>query len=450
MRLFSLGFYVFLARQLKAEGLGQYAFALAYGTLWLAPSELGLNPVLSRELARDHGQLSTLAPTANTLKIYVLILLGVLALGAHLALGINKELTGVILALIAFAAATQWNEYLCSQYSGLERMAEEALLRTGVRGLSLLGAVLGYALEPTLFSMSIGLALGISLGGVVGALRLKTPWVWVLTPDKVSKLLQTSLPFLGASLLWNLYESQDVLILNWMGLPPRDVGHFSAAMKLLDMVKMAPTLLGGAALPLLAQTSLNLPLRFRRQAQRLTYGVWAGALLLAAGLAQMSPHIVKWVFGPDYAQTAHILNNLAWIIPLSFMNIVLVPLLVSLNQGRVMLWGAGFTTIVHAIGLFFMVKAWGLLGSVPAFALSEGLFLAINLFGLSRSVTWAGTLRWKSLWKPLAAGAAMVETQHILPAAGWLIPLGAGLSAFALVLTLSQGWPRWREPEDAL
>ena len=53
-KLFSFIYFTFLARHLGADGIGQYFFAISFASLFSVFMDLGLAPVLTREIAKDN------------------------------------------------------------------------------------------------------------------------------------------------------------------------------------------------------------------------------------------------------------------------------------------------------------------------------------------------------------------------------------------------------------
>ena len=53
-KLFSFIYFTFLARHLGVDGIGQYFFAISFASLFSVFMDLGLAPVLTREIAKDN------------------------------------------------------------------------------------------------------------------------------------------------------------------------------------------------------------------------------------------------------------------------------------------------------------------------------------------------------------------------------------------------------------
>ena len=54
-KLLSFVYFTILARSLGAEGIGQYFFAISFATMFSVLIDLGLSPVLIREVSKDEG-----------------------------------------------------------------------------------------------------------------------------------------------------------------------------------------------------------------------------------------------------------------------------------------------------------------------------------------------------------------------------------------------------------
>ena len=423
--------YFLLARWLGPEAFGRYSFAFSYAVLFAVLVDLGTNVIVTREIARRPDRLAELVPRLNGLKVASTALFFT-ALAVSLPLTARgREAAGLVLAAGVLVAATLLLESLCAILSGIERMELEALSKILTRAGLIAGGVGGFWIAHTLAGTVTGLLIGMLAGlaatyfilmrlGAPAAVRWDGPWN--------RTLLAHSLPLGISWIFWNAYDNQDVVLLAYMRVPILGVGHFAAAMKVIDALRGVPVLITGAMFPLLSTRAALDRADFGRLAALLFDVLLAAAIPIAIGAWMLAPAVIRGIFGPSFEPAADVLRVAGWAAIGIFLNHALIHLLVSLDLQRLTIAGAAGAAAVNLAGLLILTPRFGLSGAAAALVISEGAFLAINLAilrdraagfwkrvgadapkALAAGAVMAASLRWMlQAWPPLAAGAASV------------------------------------------
>lgn len=438
-------FYFLLARWLGPEAFGRYSVAFSYAVLFAVLVDLGTNVIITREIARRPAQLAELAPRVNGLKLAASALyLAVLAVSLRLSLQASDD-AGLTLALGLLVAGTMIFESLNAMLSGLERMWVEALSKAINKLALLMGAACGFWATGTLMGTVAGVLAGTAVSLIAAYVllaRLGAPAEVAWDGPWNRLLLAQSLPLVVSWTFWNLYDNQDVLVLAYMGLPVIAVGHFAAAMKVIDALRGLPVLITGAMFPLLATRSADEPKRFTTLAEFLLKTVLSIALPIALGGAALASSVVHWIYGPGFEPAADVLRVAIWAVIGIFVNHALIILLVALDLQRRTIVGAAGAAIANLAALLLLVGPFGLPGAAAALVISEGVFLVINL----------GTLHGRRLgiWKPVATHAlkplaaliAMAATlRWVVPAWHPLAAVAMALGVYTLILVVVRGLP---------
>jgi len=109
------------------------------------------------------------------------------------------------------------------------------------------------------------------------------------------------------------------------------------------------------------------------------------ALPITVGLAMLSDRFVPLVLGDEYTEAAAILQMVAWVILLIFINWGMSNALVSIDREKTVLRIVMVLMIVNVIANLGLIPRWAAYGAVGASLLTEGLMLFIQLIVLSKS-----------------------------------------------------------------
>ncbi|HVP14748.1 MAG TPA: polysaccharide biosynthesis C-terminal domain-containing protein, partial [Terriglobales bacterium] len=314
----------------------------------------------------------------------------------------------------------------------------------------LAGAAVGFAVGHSLGGAVAGLLIGtaVSLCGTVLLLgRLGAPIAarWDRAWNRA--LLAQSLPLVVSWIFWNLYDNQDVVVLAYLGLPSASVGHFAAAMKLIDALRGAPVLIAGAVFPILSVGARDGADHFARVAMFLLRAALSAALPVAVAAWALAPALVRWIYGPGFEPAAGVLRIAGWAVIGIFLNHALINLLVALDLQRWTVAGAAGAAVVNLAALLILTPPFGLRGAAASLVISEGVFLAINIAVLrGHTAGLLGPLALGAL-QPLAASGLM-GAFLVWVAAAWhpLAAGAAGLALYVVALAALGGlrFARWR------
>ena len=252
LRLLSTLFVLLLARRLGAEDFGLYSTAMAYAAICVVFVDLGTNSILTREIARSPEKRVHIAECSHFLKLAAALGSWLILLGVSYALHFSANLRTITLFLGIAVIGQTLMEYFSALLSGIEEMGWEATLKILSRALALsLGFISLWRHQPLpviAFNMALGTAAGYLLSVWIVRNRFHS---FGLAYDRayLRTLLHYCLPLFGSVIFWILYDSQDILLLNYFHFSQRDIGLFSSAMKVIDVTRVYPVLMMGVFFP---------------------------------------------------------------------------------------------------------------------------------------------------------------------------------------------------------
>jgi O-antigen/teichoic acid export membrane protein len=205
-----------------------------------------------------------------------------------------------------------------------------------------------------------------------------------------------SAPLFGSLFFWMFYDNQDVLLLNYFHVPTREIGLFSAAIKIVDVLKVLPVLWTGVFFPRLARASAELPADFSRHGGRLVRDMALGATGMALLLVLLARWIPGILFGAEFAAAGSLLIVLLVAFIGICLNHVLMHILIARDRERQLLIGAVLVCGTNLAGGCLLVPRYGVIGICYALIISEACYLVYQAAVTRRYIPGMLTMAWRA------------------------------------------------------
>jgi len=391
-RAAQFGFTILAARRLAEADFGAYAYGLALGFVLAQGTDLGLQLIVTREVARNEAAAPRTVGIALGLKLALSV--PVLALLAGLSLARPAAATrGPILALGASMLLFSYVEFFGYVFRGRQQLIDEALLISLARACP---AVLGAGLILAGGGLA-GLAW-VTLAATAGAALLA---YGRLRARGVVPLLQFDRQVTGRTVLWLLHQALPLGVAIGLSIlytrtaffllePLRGlaaVAIYNLAYGLYEPLQILPAALLAAVFPVFAQSVTGTAPAGAPQAaaglqrdgtaawlQRRTLGLLAlmGFVAVMAG-ALVAPFLIDALYGPAYAEAGPALQIMMLAVPPMFITYALTHFLIALGQQR---WNAllSLVALVSNIALnLALIPALGPRGAALALVLGEAI-----------------------------------------------------------------------------
>jgi O-antigen/teichoic acid export membrane protein len=386
---------IFAARRLGETGFGLYNYALALGFVLAQLADLGMQLVITREIAAEEERQSagtairSLVLTSLQLKIVlsvvVAILLGVLISRRSGGEHISLFLLGLLPLLQSFPEFTGY------VFRGRQNLMVEARLLAAARiALALAGAIAllanGGLIGLAISQVVVGLLFTLwgllllrdggwlsSLSEAVGLRRLARQG------EQIRYLLRQSLP-LGVSIFLSIaYVRLAVLMLEYLQ-GEAAVAQFSAASRLTEPAQLIPASLMAAVFPAFTVALRRGSTASWRMGSRATLLLLAMGIALAAAGWVVAPIMLPWLYGPEYAESVRVFQVLAISLAPAFVNYSLTHYLVARGQQMLMGVFTGAMLALHAGLCWVLIPQLGAVGPALSIILAE-LLLTILCAG---------------------------------------------------------------------
>lgn len=372
-------FYATLARVFGESEMGNYAFAYALAYLLGFSVELGIRPLLTREVAKDEKKAPKYLANLVILQIILAIVVFILLRSVSIAMGYDDYLQALL--MMAFLANTYKSIGItfvaCLEAS--DSMGKAALVDIIERFVIL---ITGFSL--VLAGLDLLAVMIATVLGEIAYMGLAIYWVrkkfgrlpFDMDRTLVIRTVVASLPFLGASALNVLYSRVDVMMIHEF-VGKAETGAYAIAYRFVESSLMVAMMAGLAIYPSLSRS-------FNEASTKPNYLFVAAlkwlAMLGAVGsvlLVVAGDKVLVVVFGDTYAYSGELIRYMS---VLFFIGCIKVPywrLQFAMHREKIQLLFQAISIVINiSLNIIFIPK-YGGLGAVWASIISELILLML-------------------------------------------------------------------------
>ncbi|HHO76830.1 MAG TPA: flippase, partial [Deltaproteobacteria bacterium] len=247
--------FVLIARYLGPEQLGIFSFLYAIISILTVFSNLGLDTLIIRDIARENDKAPSFFSNIFILKIIMslismFVLVGILHWMNYTEIVVR--LGALFSMIIVLKAVLSLNDAFFEAFERFEFMGALKILYS----LMVVGIIwICLQFIVNLFGIVLVMILASSLCVILGWILLQRrmfPIKISINPDKWKSLLKEAYPFVFASFMGVMYAKTDILMLSKM-VGNDAVGVYSAAYKIVNAYGIFPSILVMALFPLLSR-----------------------------------------------------------------------------------------------------------------------------------------------------------------------------------------------------
>ena len=319
--------FVLVGRISGVQHLGQLAFVFALTKILMVASGLGLNFLISREVARDPGLTNRYVNQSLLLAFSASVAFGLcLLLGLASASHSNK-----ILAAAAFLCLARVFEVvlgvIIAAFRARGRFLDQSTCIVAGSLSTFILVLLSLRIGGSVIHISVAFLVG-SLIALVVAISLYRSRLGVIRPTfdpgACRDLIRAAYPFWIVALLGVIHARSSPVLLNFFH-GDEEVGIFAAAHSLVAGATILSGALVNSMVPALSRMYVrSIPRLHSVYRKSLLYLTLAG-LPIALVMTLAAGPLIRLVYGPDFHEAAPVLLILAWAILFAFLS--------SLNSG---------------------------------------------------------------------------------------------------------------------
>lgn len=383
VKVFAFAYAIFLAGNIGAFDFGTYSAALSIFGLMSLFSDLGINRVLTRDIARDESEFPKLFSTALLLRAFSGAV-SFLALTIFFYLTDPSDLrfqltTIALLSLVPQSIALSIDAILIA----LKRVSYSAL------GFFLFNMV-SFIVGSVLIFLGYGV-YGAITAFLIGQLFYALFLVYLLSSSKkidfnpfdlnlAKKLLIASWPYGVLSAIGFASFRLDTVVLSYMR-GGTETGIYSLAYRFLEAATIIPVAFGTVLYPVFSEQSKNAENIKRLFNHSLVIGFFTGVLVLIS-IAVVIPLFLDRFLPESFFGSSSALIILSLAIPFIFMHIPMGQLLLSRERMlKKILFLYLFIFLINIILMLTVIPNYGFIGAAWITVIIEALtFVSFYLF----------------------------------------------------------------------
>lgn len=445
-----LGGIVLATRAAGPEQWGVLSGALALGIIGVTLVNLGLSPLVSRELAAGRVPAHRLLAAAVRFRLIASVVYLIAVPGA-LLVSIRSLDASVALALTLYLLLDSWTQFQYAVMRGLEVIRYEIVGTICEKLFFLATAFVAFQASPDQrlaliaagFCLAAAVNLAIAAAGALTVLpKASAPWRFVASTLSRPRFLRRefryvreSAPFLFAALFTTIYFRVDAFMVATM-VGAREAGWYSAAYRIIEGLMFVPQSMLVVFAPALVR-ALQQRSRDSLAIVRQLAAVQALVVIpIAIGLALEADWLIQTLYGDSYESSSALLFLLAPGFVAIGANFLLGGLLTATYRQKRLLTitaaGALFNIVLNA----FLLPGYGAQGAIVATILTEALVAGAMLREVHRELGSLAPLA------PFAKAAVMCSALILTPslvARALEVPTAArlGIEIGAMVLGTS-------------
>ena len=386
-RLISLVVIIYLARYLGTTGFGKYSFVFAYLAFFGVITDLGLEPILVREMSRDPSTAPKLIGNAYFIRLILTVFAVVLSM--------------IVISFMSYPADTTTYIYIASftllfiSFSNFYAIIFQANLRMEYREIAkLIFKIISAALiiwiifsHGTLMQVMIVLVFSEMVKTIISYLfsrKLVRP-KFEIDFGLWKYLFKEALPIALSTVIWIIYFRIDVLMLSMMQ-GDAEVGLYSAAYKLCEPLSLVPNALMISLFPIMSKyfkTSKGGLLKSYRLGFKYLLII---TLPIAIGVSILSDKIILLIYGAEFAGSTNALKILIWALVFISGNAIFGRLLTSIGKQKLGMYVIALCAFGNISLNFILIPLMSYVGASIASVITSALIFIIAFYFVSRNL----------------------------------------------------------------
>ncbi len=433
--------FFFVARLNGADITGRYFYAVAITSVFVVLTDLGLTPVVIREMAADEKRGMAMLAKAVRAKAF-LIPLAILATGTYALLSVLA--TGV---QTIFAPLNQEIFIAVAIACGVMSADAISLLAYGVlRGQRKLSyeafGMLACQIITATMAISVSLLLPHNVYALIGALLCGSIWnvawsTWQLRKLNLRldtdvvipwrELMRLALPFALAGIFVKVYSYVDTLMLKEFRTT-LEIGQYAVAYKVTYAFQFLPLTFVAALYPGLSSAHAS---KDHEALRRVFQGSLRLMMLTSVPVAvclSVFSRWIPWIYGSSFVGSVQPLAILSWVLIPIFLDFPIGSLLNATRRAGLKTTSMGVAMVVNALANLALVPVLGPVGAAWSGLISFSLLCVLGFWFVRRDLDWS----WFIGFALQGAGAALC----LWFIAGWSVRFSPPI---AVALTVTSG-----------
>ncbi len=381
-KVISFGYFIYYARYIGYINTGKFVFAVSFVTIFGILVDLGLNPVLIREVARTKEKAKKYLSAVFTVKFYFALISLLLIFVSINLLRYPPETRNLVYLVALVMIFESFSLSLFAIFRGYQNLKYEAI-GTIIYQFLVVGAgvtALQFTHNPIVLGVAVLLgALGNFIYALVSILRkTEARPAYKLDFGVIRHLLKLSMPFFLAGIFIKIYAYIDILLLSFLKRSSNGdqyVGWYSVAYKLTYAIQFIPLAFNNSIYPALSRFYIESKELLTQTIQNAFRYLMVIALPISLGAFVLADKITV-LFTDDFANSIPAFRISILGLVFIFVNFILSSSLNASNRQKTNTINLGLTVVFNIVVNLILIPKFNHIGASIA-ALSSAIFLFI-------------------------------------------------------------------------
>lgn len=381
---------IYIARYLGAEGFGILSLALALSGIFVILTDLGLNTLTTREVARNKSLANKYIFNNVLIKVLLGFLTVLLITLTTKIINYPQDVINVIYIITLSLIVGSFSGILYSIFQALEKIEYQSIGQVLNSILLFIGVILAihYGFEV------IGFAIIYLITSIFILAYSVIILIWKFFLPKYDldlnfwkSTLKEALPFGLTGITGMIYTYIDSVILSIIQ-GNQVVGWYSAAYTITLVLLFIPNAVNIAIFPLMSRLydstdHISLKLIYERYFK---YMIIIG-IPIGTGTTILANNIVSLIFGPSYIQSVIVLQIIVWGIVFTFAGAAFIKLFESINKQMIITKLSATCMILNIILNLALIPKFSYIGASISTLITE-IILVSSIFWVSYKIDY--------------------------------------------------------------
>jgi O-antigen/teichoic acid export membrane protein len=373
-RLIKAAIIIYSARVLGTAGWGVFSYAVTLAGFFTFLIDPGVNAIVMREVpkAEKEGKLNILSTTLAMKIVFIAASAAIIltAGSAFSTLPGAKALLPIVVLIIAFDTM---REFFSSFIRAMEKMEWEAGIFLLTNLTIVIAGFLFLSYSPTAKAFGWAYAAGTAVGAITAMFVLRRHLKNIFSyfsARLIAPIMRSAWPFAITGTLGILLTNTDILIISWMR-SASDVGIYSAAIRIVQVLYLIPVILQYSTMPLLARLANRDNEKFRRTLERAIGLIFLASVPIALGGALLGTEIMRLIFGQAFAPGGLSFSILMITMLVDYPAAIISGAIFAYNHQKSLIITSAIGGVMNVVFDLILIPPYGIAGSAVATLIAQ-------------------------------------------------------------------------------
>jgi O-antigen/teichoic acid export membrane protein len=374
---------IYIARYLQEAGFGKYSFAIAFTSFFSVISDLGINNLTIREIARNKDFAGKYIGNFSIAKVLFSFIALILLYIIINLMNYPSDTKVAVYIFGIYVVVSSFGQFLISVFRAYEKMEYETFVRV-IEKISLVFLVICViyfkrGLIEIAFSFLLSSSLSFIIAYIIIIKKFTIPQ-FKIDRKFLKDSIKEALPFGLTFLFGIIYFKIDTVMLSLMQ-GDAVVGWYNAAYNIIDgLTAVVATSIANACYPTMSKYYITSKNELKNIFIQSFLILLISGFIISCIVTVYSEQFIHLFYGDKYSNSALSLKILVWAFFVICISNISSTLLYATNKQRIVTIGTGLGALINITLNLILIPRYSLLGAAFATLITELLGFVIYMY----------------------------------------------------------------------